>query len=217
MINYKIDDSLEHPKLNITDDELKALARSVIHSKRLCNSAVVITACDKQWKLWNHSALFDKFSFYRAHSVHQLIRGGQFKGHNIFIHLEDSYECSTDSLHDLLQNRIKSEFKVFSPSERLNPNIVEQFEGICQALELKIRINRVTDEFLTASTERSIDQIHRSFPTQQIHLNKGIDSTETKAILIRKIQKILSDSPEDFLCQAIEEIKGKGKGKDTNP
>ena len=213
MINYKIDDRLEHPKLKITEDELKALARSVIHSKRLCNSAVIITACDEQWKLWNHAALLDTFSFYRAYSVHQLLRSGQFKGHNIFIHLEGSYECSSDSLHDLLQNRIKSEFKVFSPSERLNTDIIEQFKGICQALELKTRINRVTDEFITASTERSIDQVHRSFPTQQIHLKKNIDSSETKAILSRKIQKILSDSPEDFLRQAIEEIKG----KDTNP
>ena len=213
MINYKIDDSLEHPKLNITEDQLKALARSVIHSKRLCNSAVIITACDEQWKLWNHAALLDTFFFYRAYSVHQLLRSGQFKGHNIFIHLEGSYECSSDSLHDLLQNRIKSEFKVFSPSERLNPDIIKQFKGICQALELKTRINRVTDEFLTASTEPSINHAHRSFPTQQILLNKDNEPTETRAIVSRKIQKILSDSPEDFLRQAIEEIKG----KDTNP
>jgi hypothetical protein len=213
MINYKIDDRLVHPKLKITEDELKSLARSVIHSKTLCNSAVIITACDEQWKLWNHSALLDRFFFYRAYSVHQLLRSGQFKGHNIFIHLESSYECSSDSLHDLLQNRIKSEFKVFSPSERLDPDIVKQFKGICQALELKTRINRVTDEFLTASTERSINHAHRSFPTQQILLNKDNESTETRAIVSRKIQKILSDSPEDFLRQAIEEIKG----KDTNP
>ena len=213
MINYKIDDSLEYPKLKITEDELKALARSVIHSKRLCNSAVIITACDEQWKLWNRSALLNQFLFYRAYSVHQLLRSGQYSGHNIFIHLERSYECSSDSLHDLLQNRIKSEFKVFSPSERLNPDIIEQFKRICQALELKTRINQVTDEFITASTERSIDQVHRSFPTQQIHLKKDIESNETKAILSRKIQKILSNSPEDFLRQAIEEIKG----KDTNP
>ena len=71
----------------------------------------------------------------------------------------------------------------------------------------------MTDEFLAASTQHSIDQIHRSFPTQQIHLKKNIESSETKGILSRKIQKILSDSPEDFLYQAIEEIKG----KDTNP
>jgi hypothetical protein len=213
MINYKIDDRLVHPKLKITEDELKSLARSVIHSKTLCNSAVIITACDEQWKLWNHSALLDRFFFYRAYSVHQLLRSGQFKGHNIFIRLESSYECSSDSLHDLLQNRIKSEFKVFSPSERLDPDIVKQFKGICQALELKTRINRVTDEFLTASTEHSINHAHRSFPTQQILLNKDNESTETRAIVSRKIQKILSDSPEDFLRQAIEEIKG----KDTNP
>jgi|TARA_A200000113_G_scaffold53169_1_gene44006 hypothetical protein len=213
MINYKIDDRLEHPKTKITEDELKALARSVIHSKTICNSAVIITACDEQWKLWNHSSLLDTFFFYRAHSVHQLLRSGQFKGHNIFIHLDSSHECSSDSLHDLLQNRINSEFKVFSPSERLNPDIINQFKGICQALELKTRINRVTDEFLTASTEPSINCVHRSFPTQQIHLNKNIESTETKAILSRKIQKILSDSPEDFLRHAIEEIKG----KDPNP
>ena len=213
MINYKIDDRLVHPKLKITEDELKSLARSVIHSKTLCNSAVIITACDEQWKLWNHSALLDRFFFYRAYSVHQLLRSGQFKGHNIFIHLESSYECSSDSLHDLLQNRIKSEFKVFSPSERLNTDIIEQFKGICQALELKTRINQVTDEFISASTERSIDQVHRPFPAQQIHLKKDIESTETKAMLSRKIQKVLSNSPEDFLRQAIEEIKG----KDTNP
>ena len=102
MINYKIDDSLEHPKLEITEDELKALARSVIYSKRLCNSAVIITACDEQWKLWNRSELLSQFLFYRAYSVHQLLRGGQYRGHNIFIHLESSYECSSDSLHDLL-------------------------------------------------------------------------------------------------------------------
>ena len=213
MINYKIDDSLEHPKLEITEDELKALARSVIYSKRLCNSAVIITACDEQWKLWNRSELLSQFLFYRAYSVHQLLRGGQYRGHNIFIHLESSYECSSDSLHDLLQNRIKSEFKVFSPSEILNPDIIEQFKVICQALELKTRINQVTDEFITASTECSIDQVHRSFPTQQIHLKKDIESSKTKGILSQKIQKILSDSPEDFLYQAIEEIKG----KDTNP
>ena len=213
MINYKIDDILEDSKLKITEDEMKALVRSVIHSKTLCNSAVIITACDEQWNLWNHSALLDKFFFYRAYSVHQLLRSGRFKDHNIFIHLESSYECSSDSLHDLLQNRIKSEFKVFSPSERLNPDIIEQFMGICQALELKTRINQVTDEFITASTECSIDQVHRSFPTQQIHLKKDIESSKTKGILSQKIQKILSDSPEDFLYQAIEEIKG----KDTNP
>ena len=85
MINYKIDDRLEHPKLKITEDELKALARSVIHSKTLCNSAVIITACDEQWKLWNHSALLDRFFFYRAYSVHQLLRSGQFK---VFARLE---------------------------------------------------------------------------------------------------------------------------------
>ena len=213
MINYKIDDSLEHSKLKITEDELKALARSVIHSKRLFNSAVIITACDEQWKLWNHSALLDNFFFYRSYSVHQLLRSGRFNGHNMFIHLDRSYECSSDSLHDLLQNRVKSEFEVFSPSERLNPDLIQQFKGICKALELKIRINRVTDEFLSVSTDRSIDEVHRSFPTQQIHLIKDIESTETKAILSRKIQKILIDSPEDFLRQAIEEIKG----KDTNP
>ena len=213
MINYKIDDRFEHPKLKITEDELKALARSVIHSKTLCNSAVIITACDEQWKLWNHSPLLDSFFFYRAYSVHQLLRSGQFKGHNIFIHLESSYECSSDTLHNLLQNRIKSEFNVFSPSERLNPDIIKQFKGICQALELKTRINRVSDEFLTASTERSINHVHSSFPTQQILLSKDNESTETRAILSQKIQKILSDSPEDFLRQAIEEIKG----KDTNP
>lgn len=213
MINYKIDDSLEHPKLEITEDEIKALARSVVNFKTLCNSAVIITACDEQWKLWNHSEPLDQYLFYRAYSVHQLLRSGQFRGHNIFIHLEGFYECSSDSLHDLLQNRIKSEFKVFSPSERLNRDIIKQFKGICQALELKTRINRVTDEFLAASTQHSVDQIHRSFPTQQIHLKKNIESSETKGILSRKIQKILSDSPEDFLYQAIEEIKG----KDTNP
>ena len=213
MINYKIDDRSEHPKLKITEDELKALARTVIHSKTLCNSAVIITACDEQWKLWNHSELLDTFFFYRAYSVHQLLRSGQFKGHNIFIHLESSYECSSKSLHDLLQNRMKSEFKVFSPTENLNPEIIKQFEGICQALELQVRINQVTDEFLTASTEPNINLVHRSFPTHQSLLNKNFKSSETKAILSRKIQKILSDSPEDFLRQAIEEIKGKV----TNP
>ena len=208
MINYKIDDRSEHLELKITDDELMALVRSVIHSKRICNSAVIITACDKQWKLWNHSELHDRWFFYRAYSVHQLLRSGQFKGHNIFIHLESSYECSSESLHDLLQNRIKSDFKVFSPSERLNPEIIKQFEGICQALELQVRINRITDEFLTASTKPSINHVHRSFTTHQSLINKNIDSSETKAILSRKIQKILSDSPEDFLRQAIKEIKG---------
>ena len=90
---------------------------------------------------------------------------------------------------------------------------MEQFEGICQALELQVRINQVTDEFLTASTEPNINLVHRSFPTHQSLLNKNFKSSETKAILSRKIQKILSDSPEDFLRQAIEEIKGKV----TNP
>ncbi len=208
MINYKIDDRSEHLELKITEDELMALARSVIHSKRICNSAVIITACDEQWKLWNHSELHDRLFFYRAYSVHQLLRSGQFKGQNIFIHLESSYECSSESLRDLLQNRIKSEFKVFSPSERLNPRIIKQFEGICQALELKVRINRITDEFLTASTKPSINHVHRSSTTHQSFINKNIDSSETKAILSRRIQKILSDSPEDFLRQAIKEIKG---------
>ena len=213
MINYKIEDSLEYPKLKITEKEMMSLARSVIHSKTLCNSAVIITACDEQWNLWNHTAFSDSFFFYRAYSVHQLLRSGLFKGHNLFIHLESSFECSAASLHDLLQNRIKSEFKVFSPTKRLNSDIMEQFKGICQALELKTRIDRVTDEFLIASSGSSNEQKYRSFPTSKFHLKKDIVTAETKAFLSRKLQKILNDSPEDFLRQAIEEIKG----KNTNP
>lgn len=209
MIDYKIDDSLEHSKLKISEDEMKALARSVIHSKTLCKSAVIITACGEQWNLWNHSALLEKFFFFRAYSVHQLLRSGQFNGHNLFIHLESSYECSSDSLHNLLRNRIKKEFKVFYPSEKLNPEIIQQFKEICQALEFKTRINRVIDEFLASSTDCRNDQVHRSIPPHQIHLKKDNESAETKAVLSRNIQKILNDSPEDFLRKAIEEIKGK--------
>ena len=90
---------------------------------------------------------------------------------------------------------------------------MEQFKGICQALELKTRIDRVTDEFLTASSCSSNEQKYRSFPTSKFHLKKDIVTAETKAFLSRKLQKILNDSPEDFLRQAIEEIKG----KNTNP
>ena len=128
------------------------------------------------------------FLFLRAYSVHQLLRSGQFKGQNIFIHLESSYECSS-RIYDLLQNRIKSEFKVFSPSERLNPRIIKQFEGICQALELKVRIIELRMNFLLVSTKPSINHVHRSFTTHQSFINKNIDSSETKAILSRKIQR----------------------------
>ena len=208
-MDYKIDDNVKISGLSLTDNEIRTLARKVIDSEQIIRSVVIITSSQKKWEEWNNSAISEKFIFLRAHSVHQLLRSGLFKDQKMFIFLDHSYECSDLSFKKILSNRIEGSFAFYFSCEKLSEGTLNQFTSIVSNLDLNTRIDQTTTSFLDATKSNETQLLGKMNNSSPDIDDRGLIFRKSKTLISQKIKKVLSESPEEFLRHAVNEIKEK--------
>lgn len=146
---------------------------------------------------------------YWSPSVHYLLRTGLYQEHSIFI-LDETAECSTSSLAELLRTRMIKPFAVVSAREIRKEGLENSINVIIRQMEKEQGIDEVVDDYISSSksqNEISGRRVHRTFDTELVSHHQT--ETEFKDLLKSRLSQFLSSTPEKILEQAIKEIRKK--------
>ncbi|MBP51751.1 MAG: hypothetical protein CMI27_01255 [Opitutae bacterium] len=192
---------------NVEDVDLPTLALSVTSEKKPIVSALAIyqdqLMCKDLLEFEYKGAILASWS----PSVHSLLRNGLYQEHSIFV-LNDSSECSPTALIDLLSARMKKPFIVVTDQEIRQKGLKNSFEKLIQQMERELGIEEIVQDYVDNSVKNFTET--KSVAKSDFQLITSIQTEkEFKDLLRNRLSQFLSSPPEEFLKQAIGEIRGK--------
>ncbi len=201
----KTNDSLGEVCTYFSAEDLGLIVQSVRDDRVELDSFVVLTNKDAKWNLWRNCKQFDQFSIRRVLSPHQLLRNGEYLHHRCFVVLDECDQCSLDSLIELLNKRIEEPFCVLHFKEDLDAELIQRFFDSQKKLNDRLRVRRAIEN--RVSHARRTDK-PSELQSDDVYLSdlSGLSASRKKDISER-LEKLLLESPEKFLRQAIAQIK----------
>ena len=194
----------------IDEDVLEDITKSVINQPRIINSATIISPSSSFYDRWIKNTKSFGLTYFRSLSCHDFLRSPHLLNNHLFVTCGDLPECSTESLQQLITNRISAPFHLSKAKPTFGDSDIEQFNSARIDLDLVMRINKITNAFFN---DEISDLKYGFMSSNRLHaFGHHTRSLEVRKDLIDYLKERLSDSPEDFLESAIQEIKTPKRG-----